>query len=189
MRKMTAEPPPPTRRSAPVPADDVAATLDALRRIVQALRIAGRESERRVGLSAAQLFALQRVAENPGASINDIAARTFTHQSSVSVVLQRLVDQRLVVKVPVVSDRRRQALELTAKGRRVLPRAPAAVQHRLIVALSTLPAADRRRLARSLDRLARSVTPAGVDQAPMLFEDPHRRARRGGSGRRKAHSR
>ena len=53
--------------------------------------VGARDGERRAGLSSAQLFALQQIAEHPGASINDVAALTFTHQSSVSVVIQRLV--------------------------------------------------------------------------------------------------
>src|SRR6478672_5335244 len=76
---------------------DVRVALDAFRHVVQALRV-GRAGEGYAGLGSAQLFALQQIAEHPDASINDIAALTFTHQSSVSVVIQRLVRQRLVAK-------------------------------------------------------------------------------------------
>ena len=150
------------------PAADVRAALDAFRRIVRALRMdrAGRPR----GLSSAQLFALQRIAEHPGASINDLAALTFTHQSSVSVVIQRLVEQRLVVRRVSAADRRRHSLELTAEGRRLLRRAPAAVQEGLIAALSTLPAAERRALARSLEKIARVVAPEDAAHPPMFFE-------------------
>src|SRR5262245_6385901 len=87
-------------------ASDVRASLDAFRRIVQALRMneGARGAARRVG--SAQLFALQQIAEHPGASINDIAALTFTHQSSVSVVVQRLVRRGLAASVVASDDRR-----------------------------------------------------------------------------------
>jgi DNA-binding MarR family transcriptional regulator len=163
----------------------VRAALDAFRRIVQALRVGARDSERRVGLSSAQLFALQQIADHPGASINDVAAFTFTHQSSVSVVIQRLVGQRLVAKVAPSHDRRRQHLEITAAGRRVLRSAPVVVQERLVAAISALPAADRRTLARALGAVAGLVTPEGAaPHPPMLFENSA-----GGSGRRKGGSR
>ena len=55
--------------------------------------------------------------------MNEIAALTFTHQSSVSVVIQRLVRRGLVAKVPSRDDRRRHKLALTPKGRRLLSRA------------------------------------------------------------------
>jgi DNA-binding MarR family transcriptional regulator len=145
--------------------------LDALRHIVQTLRV-GRAGERRAGLSSAQLFALQQIAEHPDASVNDIAALTFTHQSSVSVVIQRLVGQRLVASVPSSDDRRRHKLALTAKGRRLLSRAPAAVQEDLIAAIASLAAGDRRILARSLGQIAKQIA-GGTDSArpPMFFED------------------
>jgi DNA-binding MarR family transcriptional regulator len=151
---------------------DVRKTLDALRRIVQGLRMGSRDGERRAGLSSAQLFALRQIAERPGASINDVAAGTFTHQSSVSVVVQRLVARQLVVKGTAPDDRRRHHLALTAAGRRALRRAPVAVQERLIEAISSLSPVDRRSLARSIDRVARSLFPgAAGSPPPMLFEE------------------
>ena len=61
--------------------------LDSIRGIVQVLRESSRAAEERVGLSGAQLFVLQKLGEGGGASLNELAARTRTHQSSVSVVV------------------------------------------------------------------------------------------------------
>jgi DNA-binding MarR family transcriptional regulator len=159
---------------------DVRVALDAFRRIVQALRV-GRAGEGHARLGAAQLFALQQIAEHPDASINDIAALTCTHQSSVSVVIQRLVQQRLVAKLVSSQDRRRQRLAVTPKGRRLLGRAPVAVQEQLIAAIASLPEADRRGLAKSLSAVARLVAPVGAaPHPPMFFEDDV-------SGERKTH--
>jgi hypothetical protein len=69
--------------------DDVRALLDAIRRIVQSLHASSRDSQSTTGLSTAQLFVLRTVEGSGGLSINDLAARTFTHQSSVSVVVSR----------------------------------------------------------------------------------------------------
>src|SRR5512140_707526 len=99
--------------------EDVREVLDGLRRIVQFLRTSSLETERRSQVSAAQLFALQQVATFPGASINDLAAHTFTHQSSVSVVVQRLVDKKLVAKTTAKEDGRRVRLTITDAGRQV----------------------------------------------------------------------
>jgi len=167
-RVVTRPRPPRASREHP---SDVRVALDAFRHIVQALR-AGRAGEGYAGLGSAQLFALQQIAEHPDASINDVAALTCTHQSSVSVVIQRLVRQRLVAKVASSQDRRRLRLGVTAKGRRLLGRAPVAVQEHLIAAIASLPAADRRALARSLGTVARLVAPAGAaPHPPMFFED------------------
>src|SRR5258706_11797595 len=74
---------------------EVRAVMDGVRRLVQVLRESSRAARRRVGLSAAQLFVLHRLADAPALSLNELAARTFTHQSTVSVVVSRLVEQGL----------------------------------------------------------------------------------------------
>lgn len=143
--------------------------LDALRRIVQGLRASSRAVEKRVGLSAAQLFVLLKLSGEEALSINELADRTHTHQSSVSVVVTRLVEEGLVVRQRSKLDARRVELSLTRKGRSVLSRAPRAAQDRLISAVESLPRAERRAFARTLDRISRALS---EESAPsMLFED------------------
>jgi DNA-binding MarR family transcriptional regulator len=145
--------------------------LDSIRRIVQTIRVASRAVERRFGLSAAQLFVLQRLSESEATSVNELAARTLTHQSSVSVVLSRLVARGLVARSTDRADARRVVLNVTAKGRALVRRAPAAAQERLIDAIDGLPAPKRRELA---DLLARVADHAADTAAPpaLFFEEP-----------------
>jgi DNA-binding MarR family transcriptional regulator len=144
--------------------------LDAFRAIVQALR-AGADGRSASPVTAAQLFALQQIAAHPDASVNEIAALTFTHQSSVSVVIQRLVDAGLVRKSPA-GDRRRTLLNATARGKKLLARAPRSVQQDLVAALSGLSAADRRTLARLMKIVAAAVRVDRFPHPPMFFESP-----------------
>jgi DNA-binding MarR family transcriptional regulator len=148
----------------------VRAALDALRRIVQGLRLYGAQAERTTGLSGAQLFVLQQLAEAPAQSLNELAARTHTHQSSVSTVVTRLVARRLVSRRRALEDGRRIVLELTAAGHSLLAGAPETAQGRLIAALEALPEADRRSL---VDSLAALVSALGMDREPVtLFLEP-----------------
>ena len=162
-----------TRRPAPSRATqrpaEIAAALDGIRRIVQTLRLSARSAEQRLGISGAQLFVLHALAESPARSLNDLAARTFTHQSSVSVVVDRLARRRLVSRERSTEDGRRVTLALTPAGRALLRSAPEVAQIRLIDALRSLPPADRRALARILERM---VDAMGVARAaPLLFDD------------------
>src|SRR5450432_2546863 len=75
----------------PEPPREVREVLNALRRIVRSLRVSSRTAEQRVGLSGAQLFVLQCLARQSPCSVSELAARTATDQSSVSVVVSRLV--------------------------------------------------------------------------------------------------
>jgi len=145
---------------------DLTAALDAIRRIVQSLRVSARAAERRLGVSGAQLFVLHALAEAPAQSLNELAARTFTHQSSVSVVVDRLVRRRLVSRTRSAEDGRRVVLALTPSGRSLLRSSPEVAQIRLIGALRNLSSSECRTLARHLGRVVRDM---GAADAPMLF--------------------
>jgi DNA-binding MarR family transcriptional regulator len=143
--------------------------LDGLRRVVHLLRVSAHAAEHRSGLSGAQLFVLQQLGEGPAGSLEEIAQRTLTHQSSVSVVASRLVERGLVAREKSASDGRRVELRLTAAGRRLLRRAPATAQGRLITALAGLRARERRNLAGGLSAL---VAALGIGEGPpqLFFE-------------------
>jgi DNA-binding MarR family transcriptional regulator len=153
------------------------AIMNALRRIVRFLRLADREAEGAVGLSAAQLFVLQSLADAPAHSVAEVAERTLTDQSSVSTVVAKLASKRLVSRRAAADDRRRVELRLTSAGEHVVRSAPRVPQTRLADALRTMPAARREELVRSLDVLATAI--GAHETAPhMLFEDERSRPRR-----------
>lgn len=143
--------------------------MDAIRRIVRVLRESSRGAEKAVGLSGAQLFVLQRLGGGP-LSINALAAATATHQSSVSVVVGRLVERRLVTRGVSATDARRREVALTAAGRKLLAQAPGAAQERLIAGLVGLSRAARRALVDHLEAVVVGMG-AGDEPADMFFED------------------
>jgi DNA-binding MarR family transcriptional regulator len=148
--------------------------LDGFRRIVQALRASSRAAEKRVGLSGAQLFVLRAVGDAPGLSLNDLAERTRTHQSSASLVVSRLVQLGLVERRTAADDARRIELRQTAAGRRRLARAPHAAQEKLVAAVEALGVRRRAQLGAVLERLATSMELPG-GRPPMLFDEERRR--------------
>jgi DNA-binding MarR family transcriptional regulator len=143
--------------------------MDAIRAVVRALRINTRAIELEIGISLAQLFVLQQVAHRPATSLNDLAERTATHQSSVSVVVRRLVDRGLVTRKVDATDKRRVQIALTPEGERLLVGAPETIQVRLMEALSVLSAAERKQLA---DLLGKWLDAAKINYAspPMMGE-------------------
>ncbi|MGD0769032.1 MAG: MarR family transcriptional regulator [Tepidisphaeraceae bacterium] len=155
----------------------IRAVLDCIRRIVRALRLFDREAEKRFGLSGAQVFVLQRLGDSKAISINELASRTHTHQSSVSVVVSKLVDRRLVRRSSSPKDARRVELSLTQRGRRLLRSAPPSAQDRLIASLAALSRIRRRRLGDLLTELIRKT---GIEREPpaLFFEDHAPRRRR-----------
>jgi DNA-binding MarR family transcriptional regulator len=141
--------------------------LDSIRRVVQELRVADREAENTLGLSGAQLFVMKKLGEKATMSVNELAERTHTHQSSVSVVVHRLVEKRLVKRGESEADRRRAELTLTPEGRKVLSRSPHSPQDRMIEAIDSMPVENRKQLA---IRLAELVAAMGLSgQMPEMF--------------------
>ncbi len=149
---------------------EVAIVLDGVRRLVRLLRVSARAAEAGLGLTSAQLFVLQKLAEAPAASIAELSRRTHADPSSVSTVVARLVERRLVRRAAARADARRAELALTPAGRRLLRAAPEPAQVRLVAALHALPVATRRGLAKGLAALVRDLGIAdGV--APLFFEE------------------
>lgn len=148
---------------------EITSALDSMRRIVRALQRSHRVAEQRWDVSAAQLLVLQQLADASSLSINELAERTFTHQSTVSVVVTRLVRRRLVSRTRSDEDARRTEITLTPAGRQLLSRAMLLAQTRLIHALSRMKATDLRMLAQCLGVLSRELGVAD-EPAGMFFE-------------------
>ena len=131
---------------------EMTGVIDSLRVLVKALRDSGRDAEQKLGITGAQLNVLQALRERP-ASINELAARTYTHQSSVSMVVARLVDSRLVTRTAARGDGRKLSISLTAAGRNLVKKAPEAAQTRLIGALGAMSKSDLKALSAQLNNL------------------------------------
>ena len=163
---------------------DAARAMNALRRIVRALRAGNSEIERAIGVSSAQLFALRQIARRPAGSLSDLAASTLTNQSSISEVVGRLVQRGLVTRTVSDDDHRRSRLETTAAGRAALTHAPETAQEKLLVALASLSPRKQRQLATGLDEM---LAAAGLEtlEPTMFFEESFIESPQRARGRRR----
>jgi len=149
----------------------IAQIMDGIRTVVRALRLNTRAIEKQMGISLAQLWVLQILAERPADSLNELAVATATHQSSVSVVVRRLLERELVTRTTPNEDKRRVRIELTEAGRSLLGKAPPTVQVSLIAGLRRMAPEKRDQLARLMHEWLKA---AGMDLSeapPMLMED------------------
>ena len=148
--------------------------VNSLRVIVKALRASGREAEQTLGISGAQLQMLQELRDRPAQSINQLAARTYTHQSSVSMVVSKLVENGLVTRSPSRADARKVVISLTSAGKGLLRRSPLTAHGRIVTALRSMPREQLQELADSLQTLTGllresdpSVTPQRIDNVAL----------------------
>jgi DNA-binding MarR family transcriptional regulator len=151
-------------------AGELTTVMDSLRAVVRALRISTRAVEKEIGISGAQLFVLQRLEDSPARSVNELAERTSTHQSSVSTVVSRLVERGLARRAPSAEDGRRMEISISERGRSLLQKAPRTAQTTIQDALRRMDPAQVRALAEGLQALVREGSFAETP-APMFFED------------------
>ena len=152
------------------PPTDPQIVMDSLRRIVQALRQSATHSEQATGLTAAQLLVLKRIQAHEGLSVNELAAATFTHQSTVSEIVTRLETRGLIRRVRAAADGRRVELYLTEAGQAVLTASPVSAHEKLMQAVATLPPPTLEKLAGGLNAL---IEAAHLNEQParFFFED------------------
>ena len=144
--------------------------MDAVRHLVRALSASARAVEHSTGISGAQLFLLRQLADTgTPLSVNELAERTRTHQSTVSGVLTRLVARRLVTRTTAPDDARRVAITLTARGRALAADAPPTAQTQILHGLTAIPATERARLADTLEAWL-EASGLGGEPAPLFFE-------------------
>ena len=149
---------------------EMTTVMDSLRALVRALRISTRAVEKEIGISGAQLFVLQQLEDAPARSVNELADRTSTHQSSVSTVVSRLVERGLVRRAASPEDGRRMEISITERGRRLLDSAPRTAQSRMQEAMERMGPERVRVLAEGVEALVRESGFLELP-APMFFED------------------
>ena len=166
------------RRRGQAATDDGKAILNRIRQLVRVLRSFDRQAQVRYGLGAAQMFILHVLQAERDLSLNDLADRTATDQSSASLAAGKLVAEGYVRRTTSSEDRRQVRLSLTPKGRALVKRSPAAAQERILASVRDIPAADRTRLVGLLDRLLEGLGLSEDGGTPMLFQEEEAPARK-----------
>ncbi len=145
--------------------------LDSIRRIVRSVRNFSKFTEKELGLSTAQIYVLQKLKESgKPLSVNELAEATLTHQSSVSVVVSKLVNRNFVERNADASDSRSVRLVLSKQGEYLLSKSPESMQQRLMNGLARMSVQERNGLVSGLKSLIQN---AGLqdEEASMLMED------------------
>jgi len=106
-----------------------------------------------LGVSGAQLWALAEIGEERGVTVGALARRLAIHQSTASNLVEALESAGLVERRRDSDDGRVVTLYLTARGTRLLRRAPKPLRGVLQQALCDLPAASLRDLHGNLVEL------------------------------------
>lgn len=136
--------------------------LGKLREIFRAAKLPATASARTAGVTGAELWALGELRRYPGVRVSDLAALLSLRQSTVSNLVERLAQARLVSRRRNDADRRVVRLYLTRAGERLLARTPGAARGVLPDALERLSAAELLHLDAQLSRLLGAMARRGA---------------------------
>ncbi|MDU8913503.1 MarR family winged helix-turn-helix transcriptional regulator [Aestuariicoccus sp. MJ-SS9] len=150
------------------PLDRTDESLIALRRILRATELYARDLAHAVGLSPAQLRVLQIVDQKTSATPKALAKQMGVSQATVTSLVDKLVAQKLVERVPSELDRRQTNVVVTELGHSRLTDAPDALQQRYVRAFMKLADWEQAQLVSSLERVADMLDAKGIDAAPVL---------------------
>ncbi|MBL3569196.1 MarR family transcriptional regulator [Rhodovulum sp. BSW8] len=143
-------------------------SLIALRRILRATELYGRELARAAGLTAVQIRVLQIVAETGQSTPKTIATRMGVSQATMTTLIDRLVAKGLVDRRRSEADRRQMNIAITPEGRAAIDRAPDPLHDRYVTAFEKLPDYEQAMLVAALERVAALLDAGHLDAAPVL---------------------
>ena len=110
-----------------------------------------------LGVTGPQRLVLRIVGQNPQISPGDLARVMHVHPSSLTGVLQRLADAKLLRRERDPDDGRRATLALSPLGRQINARRAGTVEAAVQRALSTVPPEKLRVVEEALKKLAREL--------------------------------
>lgn len=143
-------------------------SLIALRRILRKSERYSRELAQAAGLTAVQFRVLQIIAEMRGCTPKDISLRMRVSQATVTSLIHKLVNQGMVLIERSETDGRQKNIQVTARGRQAIERAPDALQQLYVRKFEALQDWEQAQLVASLERVAEMLDAEDTDVAPVL---------------------
>ena len=149
---------------------DAAQIVQGLRRIVKALHSYSQDVYRTYGLTAPQLWALKTLQREGRLSAGRLAEALAVHQSSLSILVDRLEKRGLVQRIRAPQDRRIVQIALTKRGAALSTMAPEPAQGRLLHGLRAMSAFEVKNIRMTVERLVEAME-AGDTQARFFFSE------------------
>lgn len=152
--------------------------LRSLRRIIRQVSAHSRSLSSVSGVTVPQMLCMRAIAEvgaqDPSAEVTSRAVSQSVQlsPSTVSGVMERLVQAGLVLRERSTRDRRRVHLSLTPAGEATLAAAPNPLQERFLSRLQGLPKEEQERLLEALERVVQLMDAEELEAAPILAPGP-----------------
>lgn len=156
--------------------DRIDTSLIALRRILRATELFGREITQSAGVTPVQFRVLQIIGETGQTTAKTIAQRMRVSQATVTSLVDKLVREGMVLREKSTLDRRQTNIHITPKGTKTLADAPDPLQQRFVRKFSAMEDWEQAMLVASLERIAAMLDAEDIDASPVLDTGDIKRA-------------
>lgn len=143
-------------------------SLIALRRILRATELFGREIKQSAGVTPVQFRVLQIIDETGYATAKAIAQRMRVSQGTVTSLVDKLVREGMVLREKSTQDRRQTNIHITGKGKQTLIDAPDPLQQRFVRKFAAMQDWEQAMLVASLERVAAMLDAEEIEASPVL---------------------
>ena len=139
-------------------------TLDFMRllwRIEHGLQSRSKQMEAAIGITGPQRLVLRIVDQFPGLSAGELANIVRLHPSTITGIVQRLVDKRLLERTGDRADRRRVQLRVRPDAKPFTRRSATTIELAIARVLARVPAAHINQTRSVLTAVARALESGG----------------------------
>lgn len=145
--------------------------LISLRRIIRATDLQSKRMVKSCGLTIPQVMVLRAIYSLGDVTVKRISDDVSLSQATVTTILNRLEDKKLVERVRSTLDKRVVNARLTESGQEVLASAPPLLHEKFIERFEALEEWEKTQVLSSLQRVATMMDAESIDAAPMLDID------------------
>jgi DNA-binding MarR family transcriptional regulator len=143
-------------------------SLKKFRIIFGSVRQQLRDIEKTCGITGSQLWIIHEISKAPGIGISELAQTLSIHQSTCSLLVDKLVQRKLVRKERGQEDQRRVGLHILPEAEHILNIAPGPADGILPDAIRALPVEELEKLDDVLEKVIRQLHLSN----PQLAEKP-----------------
>lgn len=134
--------------------DTCNAIIATIRKIIRAVDIHSKKLRVSAGITGPQLIILKEIKHQQHITTTELAKKISLSQSTVTSILDRLVERNLVTRIRDDIDKRKWFLEISNSGIGILDNAPTAMQKSFIDNFLNLPQLQQQHMLATLQQIA-----------------------------------
>lgn len=128
--------------------------IATIRKIIRAVDVHSKKLRISAGITGPQLIILKEIRQHDRITTTELAEKISLSQSTVTSILDRLVERGLVSRNRDEIDKRKWFLEISNDGKAIVDNSPSAVQQDFVDSFLKLPEKEQKSMLDTLQNIA-----------------------------------